>query len=93
MSDKVFVDYSRYYDLLYQDKDYVGESKYIVNLLKRHGIVKGSLLEFGSGTGKHGRLIANEGFQVHGIERSAEMVKLAEQINGFMKLVISAIFS
>jgi SAM-dependent methyltransferase len=83
MSDKVFVDYSRYYDLLYQDKDYIGESKYIVNLLKRHGIVKGSLLEFGSGTGKHGRLIANEGFQVHGIERSAEMVKLAEQINGF----------
>ena len=81
MSDKVFVDYSRYYDLLYQDKDYVGESKYIVNLLKRHGIVKGSLLEFGSGTGKHGRLIANEGFQVHGIERSAEMVKLAEQIS------------
>lgn len=83
MSKKVFSEYSRYYDLLYLDKDYIGETEYITNLLKRHGVTEGDLLEFGSGTGKHGRLIAQKGFQVHGIERSAEMVELARQGNGF----------
>lgn len=75
--------YSRYYDLLYQDKDYPAEAKYISNLLAGHGIDRGSLLEFGSGTGKHGRLLAAAGYRVHGIERSAEMVACAEQTAGF----------
>lgn len=79
----VFNAYSRYYDLLYRDKDYAGEAAYIARLLKRHGITQKSLLEFGSGTGKHGRLLAEAGYQVHGIERSADMVALAEQGNGF----------
>lgn len=79
----VFDAYSRYYDLLYSDKDYPGEAAYIVSLLKRQGITRGSLLEFGSGTGKHGRILAEAGYQVHGIERSAEMVGLVQQGNGF----------
>jgi len=83
VSKHVFNTYSRYYDLLYQDKDYVGEADYIEHLLKRNGITKGNLLEFGSGTGKHGRLLAESGYRVHGIERSAEMVALTEQGNGF----------
>ncbi|NCC85075.1 MAG: class I SAM-dependent methyltransferase [Clostridia bacterium] len=79
----VFNAYSRYYDLLYRDKDYVGETAYIERLLKRHGIIQGRLLEFGSGTGKHGRLLAEAGYLVHGIERSAEMVGLAQHCSGF----------
>lgn len=79
----VFSKYSRYYDLLYRDKNYPAEAAYIAQLLTRHGITHGSLLEFGSGTGKHGRLLAEAGYQVHGIERSADMVALAEQGNGF----------
>ena len=80
---KVFNAYSRYYDLLYRDKDYSVEAAYIKGLLKYYGINMGSLLEFGSGTGKHGRLLAESDYQVHGIERSAEMVARAEQGNGF----------
>ncbi len=83
MSENVFATYSRYYDLLYRDKDYVGEAAYIERLLKRQGIIEAALLEFGSGTGKHGRLLAAAGYEVYGIERSAEMVALAEQGNGF----------
>jgi SAM-dependent methyltransferase len=79
----VFNAYSRYYDLLYQDKDYVGEVSYIQTLLNRHGITQGDLLEFGSGTGKHGCLLANRGYHVHGIERSYEMVAQAMSVNGF----------
>lgn len=83
MTDKVFNAYSRYYDLLYRDKDYAGEAAYIQSLLIRHGIPKGDLLEFGSGTGKHGRLLAAKGYTVHGIERSADMVAEAIADPGF----------
>lgn len=78
-----FTAYSRYYDLLYQDKDYVGEANYIKALLTRHGVGQGDLLEFGSGTGKHGRLLAQRGYRVHGIERSTDMVAQATAADGF----------
>lgn len=79
----VFNAYSRYYDLLYRDKDYAGEAAYLHALLTRHGVAKGDLLEFGSGTGKHGRLLGGLGYRVHGIERSKTMVAQAENTNGF----------
>jgi len=83
MSTEVFNAYSRYYDLLYLDKNYSGEVDYIKSLLRRHSVTQGEILEFGSGTGKHGRLLAEDGYTVHGIERSAEMVGLAKQERGF----------
>ena len=57
MIKSVFNAYSKYYDLLYLDKDYIGEAKYVEKQLKNNGINKGDILEFGSGTGKHGRLL------------------------------------
>lgn len=79
----VFSAYSRYYDLLYRDKDYAGECDYIQALLARHLQKKSSLLEFGSGTGKHGCLLAERGFMVHGVERSADMVAQSGATPGF----------
>jgi len=78
MSDAVFNAYSRYYDLLYRDKDYIAEAEYIAGLLERFGVLGRRLLEVGSGTGKHGRLLAKRGYEVTGIERSAEMVAKAQ---------------
>ena len=83
MSDAVFNAYSRYYDLLYRDKDYVAETNYITELLERFGVSGKRILEFGSGTGKHGRLLAAHGYEVTGIERSAEMVAQADVVPGF----------
>lgn len=83
MSNLLFNAYSRYYDLLYEDKDYVGEANYICNLLCRHGVNQGDLLEFGSGTGKHARLLVDKGYSVHGIELSPEMVARADVTPGF----------
>ena len=83
MSNAVFNAYSSYYDLLYCDKDYVVEAEYIASLLERYGGAGRRLLEFGSGTGKHGRLLAQRGYEVTGIERSAEMVAQAGAAPGF----------
>lgn len=79
----VFDACSQYYDMLYRDKDYAAEVEYIDSLLNRYGIVGRELLEFGSGTGKHGRLLAERGYQITGIERSAEMVAQAKLTEGF----------
>ena len=79
----MFKTYSNYYDLLYQDKNYKDEIFYIHNLLKKNGVTKGDILEFGSGTGKHGSLLASLGFNVHGIEQSSEMVNFAKKSAGF----------
>ena len=53
--------YSRDYDLLYRDKDYKAEVGYIDRLVKLQRVVGNQLLEFGSGTGKHGRLLSQKG--------------------------------
>jgi SAM-dependent methyltransferase len=83
VAESVFSAYSRYYDLLYKDKDYIGECDYIQAILAPYVQAKASLLEFGSGTGKHGCLLAERGFTVHGVERSADMVAQAGAMPGF----------
>lgn len=78
-----FDSYGRYYDVLYRDKDYVAETAYVDDLLRKHDIAGRDLLELGSGTGKHGRLLAERGYRVTGIERSWEMVSRATVTDGF----------
>jgi SAM-dependent methyltransferase len=73
-STSVFADYSRYYDLLYGDKDYQSETDYVDRLIRRFNPKAQSILELGSGTGIHASLLAEKGFTVHGVERSAEML-------------------
>ena len=74
---------SRYYDLLYQEKDSAAEAAYVDQLLQRHGIAGRELLDFGSGTGRHGCLLVSRGYRVHGLERSSAMVAAAQQTEGF----------
>jgi SAM-dependent methyltransferase len=73
-----FADYARYYDLLYRDKDYVGEVDYVARTLREVTPNARSVLELGSGTGRHGRLLAAMGFDVFGVERSPDMAASAE---------------
>src|SRR5450432_1239591 len=74
----VFGSYSRYYDLLYQDKDYAGEASYIRSLILQHHPHAQSLLDLGCGTGRHALLLAEEGYRVAGVDRSTEMLATAQ---------------
>ena len=71
--------YSKYYDLLYKDKDYHSEVEYISKLITTYSNQVQNILEFGSGTGKHGLLLQNKGYSVYGLERSEEMVASAQK--------------
>jgi SAM-dependent methyltransferase len=70
--------YSQYYDLLYQDKDYIAEVDYIENLIKSHSSETRTILDLGCGTGKHDELLCNKGYTLHGVDISEEMLEIAE---------------
>lgn len=71
--------YSQYYDLLYEDKDYLAEVEYVDQLIKAYKPNSKSILELGAGTGKHAFLLAEKGYQILGVERSADMVAIANK--------------
>ncbi len=77
--DNNFKTYSKYYDLLYQDKDYVSETNYVLDLIKNYAPNSKSILELGSGTGIHAELLSRQNFEIVGIERSPEMVAIANK--------------
>lgn len=77
---KVFDIYSKYYDLLYLDKDYSREADYIYSLIKHFAPNAKNILEMGCGTGKHAKLLNNKGYDVYGIDLSETMLKQAKQI-------------
>ncbi|MGC8604171.1 MAG: class I SAM-dependent DNA methyltransferase [Desulfomonilaceae bacterium] len=74
----VFDAYSRYYDLLYQDKDYLAESDYIGQLILKNVRHVKRILELGCGTGAHAISLAKLGFSIHGIDLSSSMLERAE---------------
>lgn len=74
----VFAGYSRYYDLLYRDKDYAGEARYVADLIRRHSPQASSIMEIGCGTGAHAAELAALGFTVSGVDMSDGMLESAK---------------
>jgi SAM-dependent methyltransferase len=76
--NQVFDSYAQYYDLLYQDKNYVAEVEYIVSHIRVHTPKAKHILELGCGTGAHAEHLARMGYTVHGIDMSEKMLARAE---------------
>ncbi len=73
----VFGGYARYYELLYRDKTYDAEAAFVHAILNKHATAVQSVLELGCGNGAHAQHLAERGVQVHGVDRSAEMLERA----------------
>lgn len=74
-----FDEYARYYDLLYRDKDYHGETATIDKLIKGYAPSARTVLNLGCGSGKHDRCLAALGYRVTGVDLSEEMLVLARK--------------
>lgn len=74
----VFAGYSRYYDLLYRDKDYSAEALYVSQLIKSHAPDSASIMEIGCGTGAHAAELGEIGYSVAGVDMSEGMLEAAE---------------
>ena len=79
VTEAAFNQYGTYYDLLYKDKNYAAEADYVAATLRKAAPNVRDILEFGAGTGRHGRLLARERFNVVGVENSEAMVRSAPQ--------------
>ena len=75
----VFGNYAKYYNLLYNDKDYAEEADYIENLIKKHHPAAKTVLDLGCGTGRHDFQLSGKGFSVVGVDRSDEMLTTARK--------------
>ena len=75
---QVFDTYARYYDLLYLDKDYAGESVYVASYLKRYAPHAARIMDLGCGTGAHAEQLVRMGYAVHGVDQSKTMLSRAE---------------
>lgn len=75
---KVFANYARYYNLLYRDKDYATEANFVNQLLQSYAPGTESIIELGCGTGAHAALLAQAGYEVYGVDLSADMLEQAQ---------------
>jgi 2-polyprenyl-3-methyl-5-hydroxy-6-metoxy-1,4-benzoquinol methylase len=80
---KAFGNYSRYYNLLYKDKDYKGEAGFIHDLIQKYSPEAKNILDLGCGTGRHDLLLAEKGYAITGVDMSEEMLLIArsQQLN------------
>ena len=78
--ESVFREYAGFYDALYATKDYDAEVDFIQEIIRARGVGDGaSLLDMGCGTGGHVIPLARAGYEVTGIDRSAEMLAIARK--------------
>jgi SAM-dependent methyltransferase len=71
--------YSHYFDLLYKDKSYSRDVDFMVQVLQTYVPKTRSILDLGCGTGAHAYLLAEQGFEVFGIDSSADMIYQANR--------------
>ncbi|MDR2573388.1 MAG: class I SAM-dependent methyltransferase [Desulfovibrio sp.] len=74
----VFTDYARYYNLLYKDKDYAGETDFVLGILRKHGQAA-SVLDLGCGTGRHAVEMARRGIEATGVDMSETMLVMGKE--------------
>jgi SAM-dependent methyltransferase len=81
MNDQQFNLYAKFYDLLYKDKDYQKEAKYIDSLILKYSMKQKSdlsLLDLACGTGKHLFELSGLGYQsLMGSDISSAMIQVA----------------
>lgn len=70
---------AKYYDLIYQDKDYEGEASFVVEKFDEKTDTSRKALVLGCGTGEHSRRLDERGFDVVGMDASTEMLERARE--------------
>ncbi len=75
-----FRDYAKYYDLVYQDKDYKAECDFLQSIFSKYfSKPVRTILDLGCGTGGHALILAEKGYEVAGVDLSREMLEVARK--------------
>lgn len=66
--------FAKYYDKFYQNKNYEKETKFLRKFINKND----KILDVGCGTGVHASLLANQGFEIDGLDLNKEMLEIAK---------------
>jgi SAM-dependent methyltransferase len=72
-------DYAKYYDLIFQQKDYDKEVEFIKSIIQKNSISKDSILDVGCGTGTHLYLLKDEFKTLYGVDVSKKILDIARK--------------
>ncbi len=76
---EAYTGFAEVYDLFMDNVPYEEWSHYLISLLQEYGVLEGLVLELGCGTGKMTRLLAQEGYDMIGVDSSEEMLQVARE--------------
>ena len=78
---EAYTGFAAVYDTFMDNIPYAEWCKYLTGLLKEYGVEDGLVLDLGCGTGSLTELLAEEGYDMIGIDYSEEMLELAMERN------------
>lgn len=73
----VYSGFAQVYDMFMDNIPYEEWSEYVISLLQEYGISDGLLLDLGCGTGTMTRLLAEQNYDMIGLDISEEMLQIA----------------
>ena len=71
--------FARVYDMFMDNIPYEEWGEYVSSLLKEYGIEDGLVLELGCGTGSLTQVLAGMGYDMIGVDNSADMLEIAQE--------------
>lgn len=77
MEPEVYKSFAQVYDLFMNDVPYDVWCEYLTSLLMEQGVTDGLVLELGCGTGSMTELLAGRGYDMIGVDNSADMLEIA----------------
>lgn len=70
-------EYANWYDTLYREKNYSRECDYLETLFGRQAVLPKAIVDLGCGTGGHALPLAQRGYAMTAVDRSATMLQAA----------------
>ena len=76
---EAYTDFANVYDTFMDETPYEEWSDFIVQLLREYKIEEGLVLDLGCGTGTLTELLAEQGYDMIGVDNSSQMLSVAMQ--------------
>lgn len=76
---KLYKEFAWYYDLIYKNKKYQAEVQFIDSVLKKYQVKGKKILDVACGSGNHAKILIKKRYDVVGIDKNIEMLKIAQK--------------
>ena len=77
--EALYNEFAKYYDLIYKDKKYDKETKFINFVVNKNKVKGNKLLDVACGTGSHDKILVKTGYDVFGVDLNNGMLKIAKK--------------